>query len=134
MIRDLATGQVTHTLFGHESPITSLAFNADGGRLVSGSMDQSVRAWDLKDAKFAELARFTGHTGAVTGVAFSADSLQVLSGGADNSVRLWSVVDGKEVRSFTGHTGAVAAVAMAAGNQPVSAAADKTVRVWNPVK
>jgi len=132
VIRDLATGQVTHTLFGHESPITALAFNADGGRLVSGSMDQSVRAWDLKDAKFAELARFTGHTGAVTGVAFSADSLQVLSGGADNSVRLWSVVDGKEVRSFTGHTGAVAAVAMAAGNQPVSAAADKTVRVWNP--
>lgn len=132
VVRDVATGLVTHTLLGHEGPITSLAFTADGARLASGSTDQTARVWDLKETKFAEVARFVGHKGAVSGVAFSTTGQQLVSGGADSTVRLWSVIDEKELRSFVGHSGPVVAVGMSAANQPISASADKTVRVWNP--
>lgn len=42
---DAATGAAGKTLKGHERPVTSVAFSGDGKRLVSGSMDMSVRVW-----------------------------------------------------------------------------------------
>ena len=130
---DVETKQLTHTLYGHEGVIRSLAFSANGTRLVTGSADKSARIWDLADAnaKFPEVTRFNGHTGEVTAVAFNADATQVLSGAADNSVKLWNVADGKELQNCVGHTAAIVGVGFGAGNQPVSAAADKTIRVWN---
>ena len=131
LVRDLEKGKVRQTLLGHDSPVVSLAFSSDGTKLVSGSTDKTARVWDLADAKFPEIARFAGHTNAVTAVAFNTDGQQVLSGSADNSAKLWSVADAKELMNFAGHTGAIVAVAMP-NNQPLTASADKTVRVWNP--
>lgn len=130
VVRDVEGGAIRHTLLGHDGPITSLAFSADGAKLASGSGDKSARVWDLADAKFPEIARFVGHPAAVTAVAFNTDGQQVLSGAADNGVKLWAVADAKELANFAGHTGPIVAVAMP-NNQPLSASADKTVRVWN---
>ncbi|MCO6458837.1 MAG: hypothetical protein J5I93_26315, partial [Pirellulaceae bacterium] len=132
VVRELASGKVWHTLLGHEGPITSLAFSGDGTRIASGSADKTARIWDLRDAKFPEVARFAGHSAEVTAVAFNSDAAQVLSGSADNTARLWNAADGQELMVFNGHTGPVVAVAMPANNQPMTASADKTVRVWNP--
>ncbi len=131
LVRDLRSGRTLHTLLGHEGPVTSLAFSPDARRLVSGSSDRTARAWDLADAKFPEVTRFTGHAEAVTAVALSADGGQALSGSAAGKVKLWNVADGKELADLAGHTGAIVAVAWSAA-QPVSAAADATIRVWNP--
>ncbi len=43
---DAATGAPAGTLAGHDAPVISLAFSADG-RLWSGSMDATVLAWRL---------------------------------------------------------------------------------------
>ncbi len=131
VVRDLATGAVTRTLLGHNGPVTALAFSVDNTKLVSGSADQTARVWDLADARFPEIAQLAGHTGAVTAVAFNTDGQQVLTGSADMAVKLWTVATEKELANLAGHTGAIVAVAMP-GNQPTSASADKTVRVWNP--
>lgn len=131
VVRDLANGKILHTLLGHGGPISSLAFNGDGSKIVSGSADKTARVWQLSDAKFPEVSQFAGHTGAVSAVAFNTDATQVLSGSADNSLKLWTVADAKEVMDFAGHTAAVVAAAMTPANQPISASADKTVRVWN---
>jgi WD40 repeat protein len=130
-VRDAATGKLLHTLMGHEAPVVSLAFSADGTKIASGSADNTARVWDMADAKFAEAARFAGHTMAVSAVAFNADGSQVLSGSADKSVKLWVVADAKEIMNFAGHTAPVVAVAMTTANAPISASADKTVRFWN---
>ncbi|KAJ7676211.1 WD40-repeat-containing domain protein, partial [Mycena rosella] len=34
-------------LTGHKDAVTSVAFSADGGRLVSGSWDRKIRVWDV---------------------------------------------------------------------------------------
>jgi WD40 repeat protein len=131
IVRDIATGATTATLLGHSGPLTSLAFSSDNTRLVSGSEDKTARVWDLRDAKFPEVVRFTGHAGAVRAVAFNPGTTQVLSGADDNSLKQWAVADGSEQVNFAGHTAPVIGVAITRANQPISASADKTIRVWN---
>ena len=52
LVRDLTTGELTASLTGHLDQITSLSFAANNRRLISGSVDQTARVWDLADAKF----------------------------------------------------------------------------------
>ena len=55
-VRDIASGNVTKTLPGHEGAITALAFSADNTKLISGSADKTSRVWNLADGK--EAAKF----------------------------------------------------------------------------
>jgi len=69
--------------------VYSLAFAPDGGALVAGCADRTVRLWDAATAK--PLPSLVGHVGAVNGLAFSADgSLLATSDSSDGTVRVWS--------------------------------------------
>ncbi|MGE0607530.1 MAG: c-type cytochrome domain-containing protein [Pirellulales bacterium] len=130
-VREVASGNVTKTIVGHEGAITALAFSADNSRLASGSADKTARVWNLADG--AQLASFALHTAGVTGVAFNSNGQQVVSGSADNSLKLWNVADAAEIKNFAGHAGAISGVAMFSNDQFIlSASADQTVKVWNP--
>jgi WD40 repeat protein len=130
-IRDIASGNITKTLPGHEGPITSLSFSADNTKLISGSADKTARVWNLADNK--ELAKFVGHANTVTGVALNSNGTQAASGAADNTLKVWNVADAKEIANCAGHTGAISDVAFTPNNQSViSASADQTIRLWNP--
>jgi WD40 repeat protein len=132
VVRTLETGSIARVLLGHASPVTALAFNADGTRLVSGSDDTSVRVWSLADGKLPELAMLAGHEGPVNGVAFNADATQVVSGSHDKNAIVWNVAESKLIIKLTGHAGPVVGVALAADNKTVvSASADGSVRFWN---
>jgi len=48
---DTNTGQKLKKFIGHTSDVWGVAISADGQRLVSGSVDQTVRVWDVKTAK-----------------------------------------------------------------------------------
>ena len=46
-IWDANTGaEIGDPLHGHDDPIYSVAFSPDGTRIVSGSLDETVRIWD----------------------------------------------------------------------------------------
>lgn len=50
-VSDLITGRTLNTLEAHTEPITGLAFSADSSSLFSGSLDGSVREWDMKTGR-----------------------------------------------------------------------------------
>ena len=65
-------------LRGHEARVTSVAFDPQGRRIVSGSQDETVRVWDA--ATGAELHCLRGHKGWVTSVAFDPQGRRIVSG------------------------------------------------------
>jgi hypothetical protein len=65
-----------------------VAFSPDGGRVVSGSGDGTLRFWDDRTGQPVG-GSLEGHDKEVASVAFSRDGRRIASGSADGTVRLW---------------------------------------------
>lgn len=69
-------GREVLTLRGHTDSITGLAFTQDGSRLISGSLDRTLRVWDASPMEMrSEDASTTliGHTNRVWNLAYGRD-------------------------------------------------------------
>ena len=69
--------------------------------LVTGSLDTTLRFWDLKTGK--EKFSVPGHAGGVLSVAWSADGRYIASAGNDALVKLWNGSTGALLKTFAGH-------------------------------
>jgi WD40 repeat protein len=69
---------------GHESDITSVFVTADN-KIVSGSIDKTVRVWDIEGN---QLAVCRGHDSAACSVCVTGDN-KIVSGSWDKTVRVW---------------------------------------------
>lgn len=93
---DANKGERIRDLYGHAGSIRSLHFSDDGRAIVSGSVDHTIRVWDIVTGR----SSFTdfGHQHIVRGVCFRDDSTLV-SVGNDGSCRIWDAVAGAELRA-----------------------------------
>jgi striatin 1/3/4 len=86
-------GQCTHAMLAHLDGVTSLAIDASGFSLASGSHDCSVRFWDLLGSR-ACLQEVPAHREkaqeGVLDVAFHPSLPFVASAGADGVVKLFA--------------------------------------------
>jgi WD40 repeat protein len=89
---DAVSGKEKHTLSGHTSAITSVAFSPNSSQIISGSYDRTVRVWDAVSGK--EKHTLSGYPGAITSVAFSPDGSQIILRSWDNTVRIWDTSTG----------------------------------------
>ena len=128
---DVTTGERTHVLEGHpEIEILSVAWSADGRRLVSGSRLHDVRVWDAETGE--RLADFQGQEGRVTSVAFSPDGRHVAAGNLGWVARLFDVASGEAVRVFEGHQQSVLSVSFhPSGRWLATGSSDNSARVWD---
>ena len=86
---------------GHTDLITSVAFSPDGQYVLSGSVDKTMKLWEVATGR--EIRAFKGHESTVESVAFSPDGKFALSGSFDRTIRLWEVATGREIRTFKSH-------------------------------
>lgn len=96
------------TLYGHSMAVTGVDWSHDGTRIVSASMDGTLRVWDAVTGE--ELLVLRGHTNTVNSVHISSDDRWVLSGSDDGTIRLWNLADGTQRAELIDHAGAVQSV------------------------
>src|SRR5262249_6565459 len=83
--------RLQRVLPGHTEAVNSVAFSADGTRVVSGSMDGSARVWDAGSGKLLQEFK---HKRSVISVAFSPDGARVLTASSEGMVRIWNATGG----------------------------------------
>jgi periodic tryptophan protein 2 len=94
------TGQLLDQLSGHEGPVSTLAFAADGNHLVSGSWDRTVRVWSIFGrSQTSEPLQLISD---VLSVAFRPDGKQVAASTLDGQLSFWSVEEAAQEREIDG--------------------------------
>lgn len=84
---------VSRSLTGHRANCLSLAFTtSDTNFLVSGSLDCSVKVWDLRRKE--AIVTFRGHHTGVLKVATSPDNKWVCSGSDDGEIKVSTGTNG----------------------------------------
>ncbi len=81
----MATGVLVERLRGHRDSVYSVAFTADGKGLVSGSLDKTLKYWDVSGLNVSNAKR----KDYVLSVAVSHDGQWVVSGSKDREAHFW---------------------------------------------
>jgi WD40 repeat protein len=145
---------------GHTNEVWGVVHLPGGQRIITCSLDGSLRAWNLKngkqigedwrDGKSETESKALSPNGKkvvsgkqigeewqdeknrVGSIALSPDGKKVAGGSDDGTVRLWDIVTCKVIAKWMGHTELVASVYWSQdGRRVLSGSNDGTVRQWD---
>ena len=112
-------------LKGHRDRVRSVAFSADGTKLVTSSRDHDARIWDARTGELLQV--LTGHFGSVDDARFSPDGRWVVTAGPV-SAGLWNARTGELVRYLRGPEPRLTAAAFTSDDTIVTVETDGTRR------
>jgi WD40 repeat protein len=117
------------TLEGHREWVTAVAVLPDGRFAISGSLDGTLRIWDLAIGQV--LRELQAHPGGVLSVAVTPDGVSAISGGMDGKIRIWDLNRGEEKITIRAHAQPVGALVVTLnGDFIISGSDDHNIRVW----
>ncbi|MFB6272833.1 MAG: hypothetical protein ABEL51_08080 [Salinibacter sp.] len=125
---NINTGRILMS-FRHDSWVTDGAFCKKRNLLVSASLDQAIRIWDLADESL--LATIEGHEKGVTAVASSDNGELVFSGSYDQTLRIWKWENHEEVAQLGKHPGPIRNIEVDKSGRRVYSKCDSHVLVWD---
>ncbi len=126
-----------YTLTGHSDTVQSLAISPDGTTLATGSLDHTIKLWNLATGEL--LSTLTGHSSVVLSLAFSPDGKTLASASnmefQDGNIKLWDVDTARLRQTLGGSLLAlrVSCIAFSPDGQTIASGhIDTTIRLWHP--
>ncbi|KAK9508724.1 hypothetical protein O3M35_006215 [Rhynocoris fuscipes] len=89
-IYDVQTGELIHSLTGHDQELTHTSAHHSQKLVVTSSQDTTFRLWDFREP-IHSVSVFQGHTDAVTSTIFTKRDDKVVSGSDDRTVKVWDL-------------------------------------------
>lgn len=154
LLWDAMTGALQKTIkahgnaIGNTRPIShggAVVFSPDGKKLISGSLDGTIRLLNVDDNEKKSLVglfqtgplgkkrpTLKGHTDQILTIALSPDGKTVASGSADKTIRLWDTNTLKLKFTLAGHTEDIQALAFTPdGLTLASGCRDGSIYLWD---
>lgn len=76
-------------LRGHENRVNSIEFTADDTKVISGSVDGTMRIWSADTGEC--LQKLSGHSSLISSICLSPEGQILVSASGDSDFRLWDV-------------------------------------------
>jgi WD40 repeat protein len=127
----LSSDDFSCILYGHPSPVSTVAVKPNSSLVASGSYDGTIRLWDLSAS--AKVTVLEGHESTVASISFSPDGQWLVSGSWDTTMRLWNTrqLDGKP-RVIQGGEERINSVAFSPDSQTIASGSDdQTIKLWD---
>eukprot|EP00759_Apiculatamorpha_spiralis_P026580 PhF_6_TR29399/c3_g1_i1/m.43399 len=128
-ILDWKESKIVRKLIGHTSTVWCSQFSSDDRYVVTSSMDQTIRMWDVGTGK--EVCSFTGHGTPVHAAMLCKRSRDtaLLSCARDWTIGIWDVASTKLSTTFAAHTNTVYNIAQK-DDMLVSCSLDESLKLW----
>ncbi|MBS0604666.1 MAG: WD40 repeat domain-containing protein [Verrucomicrobia bacterium] len=115
---------VSHTLQKLNTIVYSLVL--DGQRLYSGSLDRTIKIWDLNTN--TRTGTLQGHNSPVSSLALGGRRL--FSGSLDRTIKIWDLNTNTCTATLHGHNDSVRSLA-SSGQRLFSGSLDGTIKIWD---
>jgi hypothetical protein len=135
------SGAATHGLSGafitacngHDRPIASVFFSPDSTRIVSSSLGNTYRVWNLQNGSPMAEGKSPGHSDWPQMLASSQDGTRIVSISGNHTICVWDPHGGDIMAGpFKGHTGQVLSANFSSDDtQIVTGSYDCTIRIWD---
>ncbi len=136
---DLTNGQISQPMKGHSRSITSLTFSSDMKNITSGSLDGTLKLWEIANKPDTDSpALWKYKTSGIT-QAFSKNGRWVASGSKsllskdkeEMPIDILDINTGRVIRKLIGHDRPYPALAFSTnGKLLASGSDDKTIKLW----
>ncbi len=124
------TWNLWQTISAHDDWVRCLSFTPDGGKLVSGSFDKTIKLWQLETG--TTIHTLVDHLKGVFALAVSPDGKLLASGSWDDTIKLWNLATGSLIQNLTQHQASVRSLAISPDSKTlVSGSFDQTIVLWS---
>lgn len=121
---------LANSLSKHLNSVWSVAISPNGQTLASGSLDKTVKIWNLGDGEL--LHTLSGHSDAVRTVTISSSGQLLASGSVDRTIKIWHLPTKKLLRTLSGHLDPVWSVAISPNEQFLASSSyDGIIKIWH---
>ena len=131
---DANTGDRIYLFTEHTKPVEEVVFSPDRKKLVSASIDQTVKIWSLVGVG-GQLDSTISHNSPVYTVSYLSNGDSLVTGSADRLIRIWNTQTNTEQQSpLKGHKDHVSVLDCSSDSTTiVSGSPDGTVFVWDVI-
>lgn len=123
------------TFQGHYGDVMAISLADNNNTFISGSVDASVKLWDIRQKGNQSVKTFRGHGADVNAVQFFPDSQAFASGSDDSSARMFDTRSISQVNIFSAQPGVSATSVAFSGTGRIlfSGFDDQTCVAWDTI-